>query len=491
MTFSSVIFLALFMPVCLCGYFLADKKYRNLYLCLVSVVFYAWNGISFLIVIVLSTTITYFVARLMEFAPNRYRKPILIAALIYHLGILFYFKYFVVFAEWILSLANGFINVDVVNIAPVSLPLGISFYTFSVLSYIVDVYWEKCKAQKNYMNVFLYILMFPKVVQGPIMRWSDFERQLYDRDVNYDKICQGIERFIKGLFKKVLIADQISPIVDYIFSDVNGIHSLSAWIGIIGYLLQLYYDFSGYTDMALGIGTMFGFDLPENFDHPYLSSSVPEYWRRWHISLGNWFKDYVYMPVYRLLTSKKNPYTKDKYSKLFRDIVALFVVWILCGLWHGAGFTFLAYGMWYYLFIVFDRLRENRSKKLKKAGKLKKEGYIIKFLNHVLTLFAIIVGQTLFRANSFKEAIIVIKKLFVVEIGVDAKIVLMMSNSVLLAFVLGLIFCFPVYNVFKRHLGRIGIAANIIWFICLLFLYVLIFSYIAASGYSPFLYQVF
>lgn len=498
MTFSSIIFLALFMPICLCCYFIADKKYRNMLLCLASLVFYAWNGLAFLLIIVASTTLAYFVAHWIERVQQKWKKPILILALVYNLGVLFYFKYFVAFANWILGMLDGFINVEGVNIAPVSLPLGISFYTFSVISYIVDVYWEKCKAQKNYLNVFLYILMFPKVVQGPIMRYTEFEAQVNEVIVNYKDIQAGIERFIKGLFKKVIIADQIQVIVEYSFGNVGGINTFSAWFGIIGYMLQLYYDFSGYSDMALGLGRMFGFTLPENFDHPYLSSSIPEYWRRWHISLGEWFRDYVYMPVYRSLTSKKNPFTKKKYSQLVRDIAALFVVWVLCGVWHGAGFTYLAYGMWYYLFIVIDRLRDNRKKKLKKEGKLKKDTWITAVINHVITLFAIVIGQTLFRANSLSEAFVFIKKLFVIELQLDVNVILMLSNSVIVAFILGIIFCFPIFGWFKVKLDgvieknkAIGVILNICWCIGLLAVYVLTFAYIAASGYSPFLYQVF
>lgn len=498
MTFSSTIFLALFMPICLLGYLLADKKYRNLYLLIASLIFYAWNGIAFLLIIIISTTIAYFVALLIEKADYKYKKKIMILAVAYNLFVLFYFKYFVVFAGWVLQIIGKFANVQGINIAPVSLPLGISFYTFSVISYIVDVYWEKCKAQKNYTNVMLYIIFFPRVIQGPIMRWSDFESQIYDRKIDSDNIKIGIERFIKGLIKKVIIADQISPIVDYIFSNINNLHTFSAWIGIIGYLLQLYYDFSGYTDMAWGLGRMFGFDLPENFDHPYMSASIPEFWRRWHISLGEYFRDYVYMPVYRKLTSYKNPVTGKKYSVLFRDIIALFVTWVLVGQWHGAGAKFFIYGLWYYLFIVLDRLKDDRKKKLKKKGIVKKEKICISLLYRIMTLLAIIMAQTLFRADNILTAINYIKKLFIFDTVIDNMVMLMFSNSIVIAFIIGLIFVFPVYDCIKNKIDIVvsqneilGVIWSCLWCIVLLACYYLAFAYIAASGYSPFLYQVF
>lgn len=494
MNFSSIVFLALFMPICVCGYFLADKKYRNTYLCVASAVFYAWSGLSFLIYATISTALAFGAALLIEKVDVKFKKPILIVSLIYNLGVLFYFKYFVTFAETILRV----LKIEGVNVASVALPLGISFYTFSIISYVVDVYWEKCSAQKKFGNLFLYVMLFPKVVQGPIMRYTDFESQIDDRTVDYVCIRQGLERFIKGLFKKVVIADALAPLVNDIFANIVFLNSVTAWIGIIGYMLQLYYDFSGYTDMALGLGRMFGFKLPENFDHPYMAASIPEFWRRWHTSLGDWFKDYVYMPVYRTLTSKKNPATGKKYSQLFRDVTALFVTWCLVGQWHGAGIKFFIYGLWYYIFIVIDRLRDERRKKLKKKGIVKPENKFVNVLYRIMSLVAIIMAQTLFRADSVSIAAVYLKKMFLFNGIIDEHIVLQFSNSVILAFVIGFIFIFPVYDWVKNKVVAVAsknkVVANVgeaLWCLLLLAVYVIVFGYIAASGYSAFLYQVF
>lgn len=500
MSFTTALFLIVFLPICLLGYFIADNKYKNYYLCCVSILFYAWSGIAFLVLIMFSTFITYVIGISLEKLDYKWKKIIITIGIVYNLGVLFYFKYFVNFATWIIDILHIYMPEIKFNITSRMLPLGISFYTFSILSYLLDIYWEKSKAQKKLSSLLLYVLFFPKVMQGPIMRYSDFENQLIDRPFNMALVRQGIELFIKGCFKKIFIADQIAPLVIYSFNNAHNIDSITAWAGIIGYLLQLYYDFSGYSDMALGIGKIFGFDLPKNFDHPYMSKTVSEYWRRWHISLGHWFRDYLYMPVFRGVIGKTNPLTRKKITLDSCDLFALLVTWVLCGIWHGAGLTFLFYGLWYYLFISLERLRDIRRKKLIKAHKIekKKDKFAFVIFSHLITLMAIIIGQILFRSLDFNSAVYYIKNLFNFNYYKSSTILLNLSNSIIIALIIGLIFSFPVYGWFKNKLTnmfkgkcKLAFGIRIAYDFGLLCTYILLILYVAGSGYSPFLYAVF
>lgn len=498
MSFSTALFLFLFMPICLAGYWLADKKYKNIFLCAISILFYAWSGFAFLLLILFSTGIAYILGLRISKSTETKRKVYLVVGIIYNIGVLFYFKYF----EWLANVLIGWIqnfnpsfNLD---IKAVSLPLGISFYTFSILSYLLDIYWEKSKAQSKVSNLLLYVLLFPKVMTGPIMRYADFEHQLYDRPYDMSFISGGLERFIKGLVKKVLIADRVAPIVSYAFTDVSQINTLTAWLGIVGYLIQLYYDFSGYSDMAIGLGNMLGFRLPENFDHPYMSKSVSEYWRRWHITLGEWLKDYVYMPVFRHYMLKKSPVKKISMHKI--DIIALFATWLIAGIWHGAGINFIMYGLWYFMFISIERLLELRKKKLIKSNKIKKrdDSLWVVTIKRLTTIFAIIIGQIMFRSSSLHDLSLYIKSLFSMNFSGYEATLLRLNNSLIFAMVIGIIFCFPIYNLTKMKIKKIledkpiaALTINSLYKICLLLAYFIVLLYISGSDHTPFLYEVF
>lgn len=500
MSFSTALFLFLFMPISLAGYWLADKKYKNLFLCAISILFYAWSGFAFLLLILVSTGIAYILGLRISKSTDTVRKTYLVVGIIYNVGVLFYFKYFEWLANVMIDCIQNFNPSFNLNIKAVSLPLGISFYTFSILSYLLDIYWEKSKAQNKVSNLLLYILLFPKVMTGPIMRYADFEHQLYDRPIDMSFISGGVERFIKGLVKKVLIADRVAPIVSYAFTDVSQINTLTAWLGIVGYLIQLYYDFSGYSDMAIGLGNMLGFRLPENFSHPYMSKTVAEFWRRWHSTLGEWLKDYIYMPVFRETMQKKNPFTQKKMSMHACDIIALLVTWILCGMWHGAGSKFLLYGLWYYTFIVIERIFEQRKKKLIKLKKIKKKedsiGVII--CKRVVTFFAILIGQTLFRSSSINEMLLYCKALFSFNFNGYEVTLIQLTTSISVTIIIGIIFCFPIYDFIKEKVQKcivtkpaIAIVTSNIYNICLLIAYIVVLLYIAGSNYAPFLYEVF
>lgn len=494
MTFTSVVFLMLFFPVSILFSYLMREEHRNTFLCICSALFYFWCGIKFLILILVSATLAWLFGICIEKAAKpAARRTLLLTALCCHLGTLFFYKYlFDLFPDFIRVWAK-LLGQEAGQVQSPALPLGISFYTFSLLSYILDVYWEKCRAQRNIFNIWLYVLFFPKVVQGPIMRYSDFEAQLTDREVSLAKLNLGFERFIKGMFKKVMLADPIQPLVTYSFSWIEGIGTVPAWIGILAYLLQLYYDFSGYTDMAVGMGYMMGFELPENFDHPYMSGSVAEYWRRWHISLGEWFRDYVYMPCSRTIMTWKWLARFKKRKMLICDILALFITWVLTGIWHGSGSTYLVYGLWYFAFIAFERLRTEHRKRVRKAKKIpvKQEAWWQKLEDHVVTIFAVLFGQIAFRSESLTSLVIYWKKMLFWETTDGITFLRFFDNYMIFALVIGLIFIFPVYPVLREKLFERNLVTKGIYRCLLLAAAAVTFTYAVSAGYSAFLYEVF
>lgn len=307
------------------------------------------------------------------------KKIVLIVAIIFNLMILGYFKYF----SSMMGALNGLIGKELIQVKTIILPLGISFYTFQIMSYIIDLYRGEIKVQKNIFRLALYITFFPQLVAGPIVKYHDVENQIAHRECTPEKIGYGIKRFIYGLGKKVIISNSIASVVDTIFTNsVDTISTLWVWIGVFLYTLQIYYDFSGYSDMAIGLGKMFGFDFMENFNYPYISKSIQEFWRRWHISLSTWFKEYVYIPL--------GGNRKGKVRTYFN----LWIVFALTGIWHGATLNFLIWGLWHGLFMFIERLGV---KKLLDKNPLK-------IINYIYTMFVVIVGWAMFRCDSWKQA---------------------------------------------------------------------------------------
>jgi alginate O-acetyltransferase complex protein AlgI len=404
MSISSTIFMFAFLPATLAGYYLINPKYRNVFLLVMSLLFYAWGEPKFVLVLIASIFINYLLAILIEKFRNRVLSRLfLITSLIGNVSLLFVFKYL----AWTIQNLNGYLNLSIplINLA---LPLGISFFTFRSISYILDVYFETSKAQKNPLNVGLYITFFPQLSMGPITQYSDFEEQISNRKASMDYFSKGIKRLIIGLAKKMIIANAMGLVADKAFGLQGAELSVSfAWLGIIAYCFQLFFDFSGYSDMAIGLGNMFGFDCAENFNFPYISKSIGEYWRRWHMTLGNWLKVYIYTPIIRQIMHQKNPLTKKNFGIQMGDIIALFVVWLVCGMWHGSGWKFVVWGMYYFFFIAVERLIQERKKKIAKLKKLPahKESFIESILAHVYALIVIIFGQVLFRAASLTDAV--------------------------------------------------------------------------------------
>lgn len=341
MAFSSVFFLCLFLPLSLVFYFIMPKRLRSAALVLISLVFYAWGRPEYLILLLFSVVFNYLSGLELEAYLSQERhgraKGVMLAAVAVNLLALGFFKYYGFLVENINALLHTSIRYT-----ELPLPIGISFYTFTVLSYIFDVYRGKAKAQKNFLSFSLYVTFFPKVISGPIVQYADMEQQLSNRTVTQAKFGAGVNMFLIGLMKKVLIADNLGTA----FTAIQGMTTMSAgtaWLGMIFYSLQLYFDFSGYSDMAIGLGRLFGFDMEKNFDYPYLSASITEFWRRWHISLGAWFRQYVYIPLGGNRCSKG------------RQVLNLSVVWLLTGIWHGASWSFVVWGLYHGAFVLLEK----------------------------------------------------------------------------------------------------------------------------------------
>ncbi len=385
MVFSSVTFIFFFLPLSLLINYLLKEKIRNYWLLFVSLFFYLWGGISFLPILLFSIFLNYIGGmgiHLIDKKGCRGRKAWTAFIIACNIILLIYWKYLNFLSGYIEDFFN--INLELKNIL---LPIGISFFTFQGLSYVVDVYRRQAPAQKNIFYVGLYISLFPQLVAGPIVRYGSINQQLEQRTASVSKFAGGMRRFSIGLAKKAIIANTLAVNADAVFSlppEQNTV--LVAWIGIISYTLQIYFDFSGYSDMAIGIGKMLGFTFPENFNYPYIASSVTDFWRRWHISLSSWFRDYVYIPLGGNRCSKS------------RWVFNLFVVWSLTGIWHGANWTFLIWGWIYFVLLLLEKL----------TGFHKKLG----ILSHIYTLFFVMTAWVFFKSPSIEYAVLYLKSMF-------------------------------------------------------------------------------
>ena len=341
MLFSSITFLFLFLPIVLAVYYLVPHKAKNIVLLIASLFFYAWGEPVYVILMMLSIAFNYFCGRDIQAHEDdpRRAKIAVVTALVGNLLILGFFKYF----GFLMETINAVLPIDI-PYRELALPIGISFYTFQAISYILDVYWKKAQAQKNILYFALYISMFPQLIAGPIVRYADIEEQLKNRKMSAVKIGSGAVLFIMGLAKKAVIANSVGAVFEEIAAMPAGnLSILTAWLGVFSYAFQIYFDFSGYSDMAMGLGKMFGFDFRKNFDYPYVSKSVTEFWRRWHISLSTWFREYVYIPM------------GGNRCSVSRNIFNLMVVWTLTGMWHGAAWNFVAWGVYYGVILVMEK----------------------------------------------------------------------------------------------------------------------------------------
>lgn len=339
MIFSSMFFMWAFLPVVVLGYYIVDGKYKNAFLMLTSLFFYAWGEPVYILLMLFSICFNWIMGVLIEDLPV-YQKIILIMDLVVNVGLLVGFKYL----DMVISIANSIIGQERIPFMKLGLPIGISFYTFQAMSYIIDLYRGKYKAQRNILSLALYISFFPQLIAGPIVKYVDINMKLKNRTTSFEQTAAGIRRFIYGLGKKVIIANILAESADQI-ADMNMVRITGtfAWVGATLYTLQIYYDFSGYSDMAIGLGKMFGFEFQENFKYPYLSKSASEFWRRWHISLGTWFREYLYIPL-----------GGNRKGKI-RTYLNLLVVFAITGLWHGASWNFVLWGIYYGVLLVLER----------------------------------------------------------------------------------------------------------------------------------------
>ena len=393
MVFSSMTFLWIFLPILLLVYFISKERYRNVILLIFSLIFYSWGEPKYIVLMLISIFTNYILGLTIDKAKNKSKKKIvLIISIIFNLGLLGYFKYFNFFASNI----NKITGSTLIPIKNIALPIGISFYTFQIMSYIIDLYRGDIKVQKNILNLALYKSFFPQLIAGPIVKYHDIEEQLKNRTVTVEKFSTGIKRFVYGLGKKVILANTLAYVADYIFNaNISLLTMPVAWLGAICYMLQIYFDFSGYSDMAIGLGKMFGFEFMENFNLPYLSKSITEFWRRWHISLSTWFKEYLYIPL-----------GGNRKGKL-RTYINLGIVFFATGFWHGTAWNFIAWGLYNGFFLIIERI------KLKEV--LEKNKF--KIINYIYSLLIVIVGWVLFRADGLKNALKYLKVMFIPTIG--------------------------------------------------------------------------
>ncbi|NLZ16295.1 MAG: MBOAT family protein [Desulfobulbaceae bacterium] len=389
MVFSSTIFLFIFLPCVLIPYLLAGPKGKNIILLCASLFFYAWGENIYLGIMLFSVVSNYVFGLLIQSSKDKGNSGFgpMVLAVSTNLGLLFYFKY----TNFLIATINqvlGELHIAPIVMEPVHLPIGISFFTFQAISYILDLYWEKIKVQKNLLQFALYKSLFPQLIAGPIVRYQHISHQIGRRSVSWNDFSYGAQRFIIGLAKKVLIANVMGRAADYIFLLPPDRISMSlAWLGAIAYTLQIYYDFSGYSDMAIGLGRMFGFHFLENFNYPYVSRSIREFWRRWHMSLSTWFRDYLYIPM------------GGGKRQAWRTYCNLLLVFFLCGLWHGASWTFVAWGLFHGFFLVVERLGAKTG-----LGQL-----LPTVVKHGYTMLVVVVGWVFFRAETLEYALAYLK----------------------------------------------------------------------------------
>lgn len=373
MVFSSTIFLCVYLPLVLLGYYICPKKGKNLFLLIVSLIFYAWGEPKYVFLMIFSILVNYVFGLLMDkHRENKKRlKLLLVISVIIDLGLLSVFKY----TDFIITNINSVFGAgfDLLNIA---LPIGISFYTFQAMSYTIDVYRDDVRVQRNLIDFGMYITMFPQLIAGPIVRYSDIQDQLAERNVTTADFSEGIMRFAVGLGKKVLLANQMGAVWTQIYALGGDISALMAWTGAAAYTFQIYFDFSGYSDMAIGLGRMFGFKFPENFRYPYESVSITDFWRRWHITLSTWFKEYLYIPL------------GGNRRGLARQALNLLIVWTLTGFWHGAGWNFVMWGLYYFAILFIEKLFL-----LKALDKLPR------LFRHAYALLLIVIGWVIFASD--------------------------------------------------------------------------------------------
>ena len=465
MLFSSIVFLFSFLPAVMILYYLLPVRFRNVILLLASLVFYAWGEPVYLFLMLLSILFNYFsgldIARNLQ--DKRAAKRSLVFNLIINLAVLGFFKY----EGFVLDTLNGILPVHI-SYHALPLPIGISFYTFQILSYIIDVYRGNVKVQTNLPNFALYVTMFPQLIAGPIVQYADVDEQLASREVSRTKFGEGSLYFIRGLAKKVLLANTSGMI----FTEVSGLAKgniavMTAWLGAFAYMFQIYFDFSGYSDMAIGLGKMFGFEFNMNFNYPYVSKSITEFWRRWHISLSSWFRDYVYIPL-----------GGNRVSKI-KHIRNLLIVWFLTGLWHGAAWNFVAWGLYYGVILIIEKYL--LSPVLDRLPDV---------VRHIYSIVLVVIGWVLFFSSSFGQAADYIRVMFGAGAHgfADRESMYLLTSNLILWLIL-IFGSTPLVHFRYEHMLRTKKwNTTIINSVVYAALFIVCIAYLVTETYNPFLY---
>ena len=462
MVFSSIFFIFYFLPVFMLLYYLVPGRVKDIVLVLGSMVFYAWGEPVYLVLMLFSAVFNYYMGleldRIEDPSP---RKRNQVFTIVINLLILGFFKYY----GFLLDSAVSLFGISIPH-PELALPIGISFYTFKNLSYIFDIYKGKIAAQRNLLTFGVYSTMFPHMAAGPIVRYADIEEQLRSRTVNLSKMGIGVEIFIKGLAKKVILADNLALIYNQILATDGRISVLTAWLGIFAYTMQIYFDFSGYSDMAIGLGKMLGFDFQKNFDYPYTSGSVSEFWRRWHISLGSWFRDYVYIPL------------GGNRAGTARHIRNILIVWALTGLWHGASWNFVLWGVYYGLLLLLEKYVLSRFL-----------GAAPALVQRLYTFLLVMIGWVFFSIPSFGSIAHYLGSMFGVSASgfLDRSFLYYLRSGIIL-FIISILACQPNLQIRFRRLMRTRPWAAILIDILL---FVIAVAYLVSSSYHSFLYQQF
>lgn len=471
MVFSSVAFMFYFLPIVIVLYYTVGKVHigiRNMLLLVASIFFYAWGEPENVILLIGSCIFNWAMAMILSKWKSVARICLILSCVV-NLSILFVFKYW----DFVMSNVNSAFGEDMIPLLNLALPIGISFFTFQAMSYVVDVYRGTVKVQKNPFYVMLYVAMFPQLVAGPIVRYSTVEDQILHRTHTWTGFSAGCVRFVQGLAKKLILANTFAVVADTVFDlslighNQMEIPVLLAWMGTIAYALQIFYDFSAYSDMAIGLGKMFGFDFEENFRYPYISKSIAEFWRRWHISLGTWFKDYVYFPLGGSRVQSKDTLLRN-----------LFVVWLLTGLWHGASWNYLMWGLVNFVFIAAERLTGFEKRPVNACWK------------HIYTLFVVNMGWVLFRCESLYHLGEYVGNMFgLLDNGFYSPYVLVFLKEYAIIWVVGILLSMPVGDKLKQWIkGKSAVLQSVACSAGMLFIFTVSILYLVKSGYNPFIY---
>lgn len=469
MVFSSSIFLFCFLPLTLLVYFLLKIEYRNLFLLAASLFFYAWGEPRFVFVIIISILLNYIFGLLIHYSQQHFSpftsKTVMLVGVLGNCGLLFYFKYF----DFFISSINNLTGWDF-PLKHIILPIGISFFTFQGLSYVIDIYLRRVEVQRNILKFALFKAFFPQLIAGPIVRYVDVHDQIDNRVTTIDDFAYGVRRFVIGLGKKVIIANTLGQVADNIFGlPFNQNTMATAWVGAICYSLQLYFDFSGYSDMAIGLARMFGFKFLENFNFPYISRSITEFWRRWHISLSSWFRDYLYIPL-----------GGNRSGNVY---VNLLIVFFVTGLWHGAAWNFVIWGLWHGLFLLAERGLQKSKLQVRLPG----------IVSWVYSMLVVVIGWVLFRAPDLEYAVNYMKIMFGVTLpsNVGFTVWYHLSPMVITIIVIACLASLPISKYINDTVGKYeehNAFSLFIQNVYIAFLLIICVLFIATSTYNPFIY---